>query len=382
MSTDSQVALLQELLAKEKQLRVEERKGRIAAETKLRDVQIASFNGGFLFQPIGHIRSIFLDRRGTPRQGNLNSALARLEFCSGVPLGQAVEGLEEFSHVWLLFVFDRNTNLGKVQESAAKGSRVFDNVKWKVCPPRLNGLKKGVFATRSPHRPNPIGLTLAKLEEIDLISNPPALLLSGVDLLDHTSVLDIKPFVPDYDGKCIENPRFAPWIHQKPNFERIFISKDVYAVLCNCKFVHFKNVNSFLQALNEILVNDIRSIHRQNLNRNCEINAHPILMNADDCVRSSSPAVFDSDSTSFCMETSILSEKKSFVYEDVFGIPPAIRFLEPQSKNEEKGNFLPLTDPASFLVRLDSLTLFYITEYEPIPQIIVYYAEEGIIGSS
>lgn len=85
-----------------------------------------------------------------------------------------------FVHFRVIFLFHKNTNKA---------------IKAKVKPPRLDGGKVGVFASRSPHRPNPIGLTLAKLDGI--IGN--TLLLSAIDLLHGTPVLDIKPYVPEYD---------------------------------------------------------------------------------------------------------------------------------------------------------------------------------------
>nr|XP_004454024.1 tRNA (adenine(37)-N6)-methyltransferase isoform X2 [Dasypus novemcinctus] len=90
-------------------------------------------------------------------------------------------GLEKFSHVWILFVFHQNGHL---------------SYKAKVQPPRLNGAKTGVFSTRSPHRPNAIGLTLAKLEKVE----GSAMLLSGIDMVHGTPVLDIKPYIADYDA--------------------------------------------------------------------------------------------------------------------------------------------------------------------------------------
>lgn len=103
------------------------------------------------------------------------------------------EGADCMTFCRIIFHFHKNTN---------------KSVKAKVKPPRLDGAKVGVFASRSPHRPNPIGLTLAKLNGI--IGN--TLLLSGIDLLDGTPVLDIKPFVPDYDE--------APEIGCKDNLDR------------------------------------------------------------------------------------------------------------------------------------------------------------------
>lgn len=90
-------------------------------------------------------------------------------------------GLEQFSHVWILFVFHKNGHL---------------SCKAKVQPPRLNGAKTGVFSTRSPHRPNAIGLTLAKLEKVE----GGAIYLSGIDMIHGTPVLDIKPYIAEYDS--------------------------------------------------------------------------------------------------------------------------------------------------------------------------------------
>ncbi len=95
-------------------------------------------------------------------------------------MSEGLEGLSEFSHVWLIFVFHKNAN---------------KRVHAKVHPPRLDGDKIGVFATRSPHRPNPIGLSVVKLEKIQGNS----LYLSGIDLIDGTPILDIKPYVPQAD---------------------------------------------------------------------------------------------------------------------------------------------------------------------------------------
>lgn len=69
------------------------------------------------------------------------------------------------------------------------------HVRAKIKPPRLDGEKVGVFASRSPHRPNPIGLTLAKLDKVD--GN--VIYLSGIDIIDGTPIVDIKPYIPDYD---------------------------------------------------------------------------------------------------------------------------------------------------------------------------------------
>jgi tRNA-Thr(GGU) m(6)t(6)A37 methyltransferase TsaA len=136
----------------------------------------------FQFTPIGYIHSCYKDRFGTPRQPHLApDSWAVLKLRPEFNLREALDGLEGFSHLWLIFVFHRNTNR---------------TVKAKVHPPRLGGAKIGVFSTRSPHRPNPIGLSAVRLERIE--GNE--LFLSGVDLIEGTPVLDIKPYLPAADS--------------------------------------------------------------------------------------------------------------------------------------------------------------------------------------
>lgn len=139
----------------------------------------------FNLRPIGYIKSCFKTKNGTPRQPSVCSfAKARLKILKSIFVrpDHSIEGLQEFSHVWLIFVFHKNNSGGFT--------------KAKVKPPRLNGQKTGVFACRSPYRPNPIGLTLAKLESVE----GDTLHLSGIDIINGTPVLDIKPFIPDYDS--------------------------------------------------------------------------------------------------------------------------------------------------------------------------------------
>ena len=141
----------------------------------------------FAFQPIGIIRSCFPEKFGIPRQpGLVKEAHATLELLPPYDRIEALEGLEAFSHLWLIFVFHAS-----LTES------------WKptVRPPRLGGNKRvGVFASRSMFRPNPIGLSVVELERIDTAARPPCLYLKGVDLLDGTPVLDIKPYLPYVDA--------------------------------------------------------------------------------------------------------------------------------------------------------------------------------------
>jgi len=140
----------------------------------------------FTFPAIGIIHSCFKEKFGIPRQpGLVPLATAQLELLPPYNDRDALEGLESCSHLWVQFVFHANKR---------------EAWKSKVKPPRLGGNKTlGVFATRSPTRPAPIGLSVVKLEKIETLNGKILLHLSGVDLLDGTPVLDIKPYVPYVD---------------------------------------------------------------------------------------------------------------------------------------------------------------------------------------
>jgi tRNA-Thr(GGU) m(6)t(6)A37 methyltransferase TsaA len=134
--------------------------------------------------PVGIVRSCFGGKFAVPRQPGLcPDAWGELVFDEAFRSPEAVRGLEGFSHVWLIFGF---------HETAAKG--------WQptVRPPRLGGNRRvGVFASRSTFRPNGLGLSLVRLEEIDhQRADGPVLKLGGLDLLDGTPVFDVKPYLP------------------------------------------------------------------------------------------------------------------------------------------------------------------------------------------
>lgn len=140
-------------------------------------------------KPIGKIYTDFSTKFGVPRQSGLCSELTgRIVFDPEYRREEAFRGLEDFSHVWLLWQFSE---------------AVRDEWTPTVRPPRLGGNKRmGVFATRSPFRPNNIGLSCVKLEEISLDEDDsPVLYVSGIDMMNGTPVYDIKPYVPVAD--CI-----------------------------------------------------------------------------------------------------------------------------------------------------------------------------------
>ncbi|SPQ99175.1 unnamed protein product (mitochondrion) [Plasmodiophora brassicae] len=184
---EKQAADLQVSLKKERRKRFDERVGRTKAERLVRELRLQTNPAGIAsLKPIGVLQSVFRDRRGTPRQSLLvPHARARLTLNVDVQGKASLEGLSEFSHVWLIGTFHENTDGGAASRFKAK-----------VAPPRLNGAKVGVFATRSPHRPVPLSLTVARLDAVV----DGTLWLSGADLLDGTPILDVKPYVARYDS--------------------------------------------------------------------------------------------------------------------------------------------------------------------------------------
>jgi len=141
----------------------------------------------FVLEPIGMIRSCFMEKFGIPRQpGLVPEARATLEIFKPFNQKEAFRELDDFSHIWLLFIFH---GLNQKQWHPT------------VRPPRLGGNRRiGVFATRSGFRPNPIGQSVVSLLRIDTTEGKIVLHLGGVDLLDGTPVIDIKPYVPYVDN--------------------------------------------------------------------------------------------------------------------------------------------------------------------------------------
>ncbi len=139
-------------------------------------------------QPIAYIRTAFKEKFGLPRQSGLVPELiGEIVFKKSYRNADALRGLDGFSHLWLVWGF-----------SEAFGAPWSATVR----PPRLGGNKRmGVFATRSPFRPNPLGLSCVKIERIDFKGeNGPTITVSGVDLMDGTPIYDIKPYLPYADS--------------------------------------------------------------------------------------------------------------------------------------------------------------------------------------
>jgi tRNA (adenine37-N6)-methyltransferase len=133
-------------------------------------------------EPIGYVRCALatkVEAARQPRARASGGAAGRIELSPGRNFEHALSNLEEWQYIWVLYWFDRN-----------------DGWRPKILPPRSRSGRKGVFATRSPHRPNPLGLSAVRLERIDGLT----LHVRDVDMLDGTPVLDVKPYVAYTDA--------------------------------------------------------------------------------------------------------------------------------------------------------------------------------------
>lgn len=153
----------------------------------------------YSLKPIAYIESPFKQKFAIPRQSQaLSCAKGYIRFESDIDPAQALDGIEAFSHLWLLFLFHENLSQG------------FSN---KVRPPRLGGNKKiGVFASRSTFRPNGIGMSL--VSNLGLHNN--CLTVGGIDLLDATPIIDIKPYLPYADIQINATAGYAQDIPEAP----------------------------------------------------------------------------------------------------------------------------------------------------------------------
>ena len=138
------------------------------------------------FSPIAYVHSCFKEKFGIPRQsGLITESAAEIRLTADFNHA-CIKGLADFSHIWISFIFNATQQHG-----------------WKplVRPPRLGGNKKvGVFASRSPFRPNPLGLSVVELSRIEFDNHSIILHVKGCDLLDMTPVVDIKPYLPYVDA--------------------------------------------------------------------------------------------------------------------------------------------------------------------------------------
>jgi tRNA-Thr(GGU) m(6)t(6)A37 methyltransferase TsaA len=171
--------------------------------------------GYFSCAPIGFVSSCFEDCQGTPRQPALAPAARAVLLLRKDISPTTLDGLADHSHVWVVFLFHKNNNGSKIEMQKSKGYTFRSKIK----PPR-SPKKVGCLATRTPHRPNPIGLTLARIHEVRMhVSGTGAqVLVSGTDLVDGSPILDIKPYLPAYDSPEVRKDgpsRVASWSEER-----------------------------------------------------------------------------------------------------------------------------------------------------------------------
>ena len=290
--------------------RQEERTGRIRAEKKLRKALLdATHNASTtssdgentkkqnnkqqqpdqnIFPPmniscIGVVSSPYTKRMGTPRQGTLcPHSRGFIQISPAIP-PEILDGIEEYSHIWIVFCFHENTNLTTSRKT-------------KIRPPRGNGIKVGQLATRSPHRPNPLGLSVVELDKFD--KSKRQLWIRGFDLVNGTPVYDIKPYVhwDTITSQSIPTPLKVPtWVESKDDvLPSVTWSAEAETSLQ--ELVQNKNqlspwypnaqsnsISDIQQTLCEILAQDPRSSHkgitknqRGTLSNNSKINTQVI----------------------------------------------------------------------------------------------------------
>lgn len=214
----------------------------------------------YILEPVAVIKTCFPEKFGIPRQSLLcPSAVGELILLPPYNQKDAVAGLDQVSHLWLSFIFHQHVD---------------KQWKPKVRPPRLGGNKKlGVFATRSSFRPNNIGLSVVKLEGIEFTNkynakqlagaqDPQVILhVSGIDLLDGTPVIDIKPYVPYAD--CVDAAFNRIASAAPPSLSVIFL-ESASLFLDNLSFNKNKyNVADFKQLIIEVLQQDPRPAYHE-----------------------------------------------------------------------------------------------------------------------
>ena len=168
---------------------------------------------------IGYVHTPFVEKFGVPRQPNLVDVEGVIEFVAPYDQPAAFEGLEGFSHLWLIWHFHQNRDAKSSSGSNDPNQdQIPDTFRAQIRPPRLGGNEKiGVFASRSMYRPAPLGLSAVRLERIAVLDGKVRLHIIGPDLVDGTPLIDIKPYIAYSDaisaavsGFAVEAPKLHP----------------------------------------------------------------------------------------------------------------------------------------------------------------------------
>lgn len=220
-----------------------------------------------LCKTIAHIETDFTTKFGVPRQAGLIPELeGRIVFEPEYRIADALRGLDGYSHLWLIWEFSEVTvATSEGQKEKGKGKNVgisSSTFKPTVRPPRLGGNKRmGVFATRSPFRPNPIGLSSVEISRIELNTpDGPIIYIKGADLMNGTPILDIKPYLPFTDSHPEALGGFTDQTKAQEPLEVIF-PEEILAALSQ------KLDEKKLAALREVLSQDPRPHYQEDEER-------------------------------------------------------------------------------------------------------------------
>ena len=197
---------------------------------------------------IGYMRSPYKEKFGIPRQPNLVQVESFIEMIAPYNELSAFEGIEAFSHLWLLWQFHDNKN----QQDKAK-------FRPQVRPPRLGGNQKiGVFATRSMYRPAPIGLSVVQLKNVKKVGQSVRVYVTGSDLLDGTPIVDIKPYIQYSDSVIDAQSGYAQY---EPERKKIIWTES--AELVKNQFMKMQKMNAqFINELEQVLSLDPRPAYQ------------------------------------------------------------------------------------------------------------------------
>ena len=187
-------------------------------------------------KPIATIKNDFTGKFGIPRQSGLADIISEIVFENEYKDENAIRGIEDFSHLWLIWGFSEN---------------IKDNHSLTVRPPRLGGnVRMGVFATRSPFRPNNLGLSCVKIEKIENGN----ITVSGADLMNGTPIYDIKPYIP----YCDSHPEALGGFTDSTEFNKLNVNAD--DVIIN-------KIGDKWQVLETVLQNDPRPAYQNDEDR-------------------------------------------------------------------------------------------------------------------
>jgi tRNA (Thr-GGU) A37 N-methylase len=273
---------LETLIAAYESTLAAERHARALAEAALSTARSTALSEhGYALFPIGTVASPLLHKRGAPRQGALAPALrARVNLTAALDLA-AIDGLEAYSHVWLLYLFhDDEARAPSTPSTSSTAAAAAAEPPWvaagrlgasKISPPGMGGGRTGVLSTRSPHRPNALALTLCALDGVDRGARQ--LLLSGCDAIHGSPVVDVKPYIARADTPTHPaSVRMPSWVAAPlaaPPPLQVHFAHPQLQQQCleavqagRCSFYSPGEGQLYLEAVTQVMGLDTRSVHQ------------------------------------------------------------------------------------------------------------------------